>query len=127
MKKLIFSVIILLATVFLLTSCHLTHEWSDWELYDSTYQDCEGRVYSRYCLECNQREYKKGKHEFDKASKLCDLCGVSKDLVIEVSADGTYATVTDYNSDHNTAVIPAFYNGIPVTTIGDRAFLTASR
>jgi hypothetical protein len=48
------------------------------------------------------------------------------DLMFTISDDGTYAEVTTCNGQAKEVVIPDTYEGVPVTSIGEKAFYSCS-
>lgn len=61
-------------------------------------------------------------HDYD-AENTCSACGDYKDKgVVFTLKNGTY-TVTDYTGDAEKVIIPQKYKNIPVTCIGQQAFM----
>ena len=56
----------------------------------------------------------------------CKDNSVPSDLQFTISDDGTYAEVTYCNGQATEVVIPDTYEGLPVTSIGERAFYSCS-
>ena len=57
---------------------------------------------------------------------ICTMCGAerepTKGLVFTLSDDGTQYSVTDYTGTATKVYIPAAYEGLPVTSIGEEVF-----
>ena len=57
---------------------------------------------------------------------MCSVCempiGATEGIIYETSADGTYAMVVAYNGTAKKIRIADTYNGLPVTTINNKAF-----
>ena len=57
---------------------------------------------------------------------ICTVCGAvfesTEGLEFTLSDDGTYYSVTDYTGTATEVYIPSTHNGLPVTSIGGRAF-----
>ena len=91
------------------------HVWEETYSYDDTYHWIS-------CKNCNQRQHTE-KHDLD-ADGNCTVCKqFIGNVYYEVSADGKYATVTDYDGVASKGYISKEYRGVPVTNIGDSAFI----
>ena len=80
----------------------------------------------RVCSECYSTSIKEA-HIMINSGK-CSVCahqalGAEGGIVYAISADGTYAEVVDYVGNATQIVISAEYKGVPVTKIGDSAFI----
>ena len=86
-KKLFVILFLLVLCIAALSSCNEKHEWSEWELNSSESDNCEDKIYKRYCFNCNEVQLKEGSHvysekiTYDKASHWyeCLECGSKKD------------------------------------------------
>ena len=91
------------------------HVWEETYSYDDTYHWIS-------CKNCNQRQHTE-KHDLD-ADGNCTVCKqFIGNVYYEVSADGKYATVIDYDGVASKVYISKEYRGVPVTNIGDSAFI----
>ena len=91
------------------------HVWEGTYSYDDTYHWIA-------CENCNKKQASAEKHNLD-ADGNCTVCKqFIGGVYYEVSADGKYATVTDYDGVASRVSIAKEYQGVPVTNIGDSAF-----
>ncbi len=118
------------------------HNFSEWTVSEEATCVEEGSE-SRCCSICGETEYaviektdhSYGDYEYDYDANIqfreCTVCGyVSEEkmtsdglLTFVLSEDGTYYTVDACNVEATgEIVIPATYNGLPVTSIGTSAF-----
>ena len=98
------------------SSEHTEHTWVENYQYDDWY----------HWLECgNCHEFKdKTEHTPDEFG-ICIICGqraATKDVLYQISADGTYAGVIGYKGTAKRVKIADTYNGLPVKTIYNKAF-----
>ena len=95
------------------------HVWEGTYSYDDTYHWIA-------CENCNKKQASAEKHNLD-ADGNCTVCKqFIGGVYYEVSADGKYATVTDYDGVASRVSIAKEYQGVPVTNIGDSAFTSNS-
>lgn len=91
------------------------HVWEGTYSYDDTYHWIA-------CENCNKKQASAEKHNLG-ADGNCTVCKqFIGGVYYEVSADGKYATVTDYDGVASRVSIAKEYQGVPVTNIGDSAF-----
>lgn len=92
------------------------HVWAKTYSYDDTYHWIS-------CINCDQKQSPAEKHILD-ADGYCTVCKqFIGSVYYEVSADGKYASVTDYDGVASKVFVAKEYQGVPVTNIGDSAFL----
>ncbi|MBQ7391849.1 MAG: leucine-rich repeat domain-containing protein, partial [Clostridia bacterium] len=70
----------------------------------------------------------KAEHAIDDSGicNACDVIAITEGIVYGVSADGTYAEVIGYEGTATKVRIADIYNGLPVTTISQNAFISHS-
>lgn len=83
-----------------------------------------------YCAACGEELSRKAVevvslgHDYVKG--VCSWCGeaepFTEGLIFELSGDGASYTVTGYKGTSTEVYIPSYYQGLPVSSIGDRAF-----
>ena len=83
-----------------------------------------------YCAACGEELSRKTVevvslgHDYVKG--VCARCGeeepFTEGLIFELSGDGASYAVTVYQGTSTEVYIPSYYQGLPVTSIGDRAF-----
>ena len=92
------------------------HVWEKIYSYDDTHHWVA-------CENCNKKQTAAEKHNLD-ADGNCTVCKqFIGGVYYEVSADGEYATVTDYDGVASRVSIAKEYQGVPVTNIGEYAFI----
>lgn len=92
------------------------HVWKETYSYDDTYHWIA-------CENCDKKQTSVEKHNLD-ADGNCTVCKqFIGGVYYEVSADGKYATVTNYDGVASRVSITKEYQGVPVTNIGDYAFI----
>ena len=83
-----------------------------------------------YCAACGEELSRKTVevvslgHDYVKG--VCSWCGeeepFTEGLIFELSGDGASYAVTGYKGTSTEVYIPSYYRGMPVSSIGDRAF-----
>lgn len=61
-----------------------------------------------------------GHHSFN-SQYICTVCGYSQ-LIYELNNEGTEYSLIGHNSCRSNIIIPSSYKGLPVTSIGEKAF-----
>ena len=94
-----------------------------------------GLTEGKHCSVCNevlveQEALQTIPHNY--VNGVCTMCGkpeegvATEGLVFTLSNDGTYYRVTDYTGSAKEVYIPSVHQGLPVTSIGYRAFSDCS-
>ena len=93
------------------------HTWN-------TIYECDSEFHWIACKNCEEIK-DKTEHTLDEEG-FCNVCtkplGETPGVVYELSSDGTYAEVIGYVGTIEHVIIASEYNGVPVTSICDRAF-----
>ena len=99
----------------------LTHGYDEEWSFDETYH------WKAAICGCDRTSSKQ--HHIFQGGANCSICGYgtedaspSKDVVYKLSEDKTYAEVVGYNVYSGVVVIADTYEGVPVESIGERAF-----
>lgn len=104
------------------------HKWDNGEVTAEPTCGDEG-VRTYHCSQCTETKTKAldptGEHTFEEG--VCSVCAApeyhyTKGLRFELSEDGLTYTVIDYIGTENAVVIPPYFRGKPVVTIGYEAF-----
>ncbi len=108
----------------------LGHSWGEWDVIEVG--DCtKVRISKRVCTACAEIETMEGTEKLHNygESGVCSGCGhkTSVGLAYLLSADKTFYFVSGIGTCVDTdVVIPAAYNGLPVTSIDDHAFASCT-
>jgi len=128
MKKimiLMFAVIMMISTVFVLSACGHKHEWDEWLLKKDATCTINGEK-ERFCLSCGEKETQiiAAAHTYvDGKCSVCNELQPSSGLEFRLNGAGTEYSVYAGNELTDThVVIPSTYNGKSVTSIDDFGF-----
>ena len=114
--------------VFGLTACEEkhTHEWNEYISKQATCSEKGEVLYSCYCGENYTVELPIDSDKHNIVDEACVDCGkkfYGEELAYTLSDDSTYYIVKGIGKcTDKDIVIPDIYEGLPVTSIGDRAF-----